>query len=200
MKHKIFAVLFCSLFAAGCAHASSSGKKEAAQTQNQNQPKAWTYSLNENGAFKLPKEFTEVQTADKCKLFVFQPAAFSDVDITVRFKSAPSKKDFGGGILFRYNDPQNYYCVRYNAGINNFRFYKAIKGDRAHFANRTVRLKNKTDWHELRLVARGDTLQAYIDGKLYLTREDVILTKGRVGLWVRGDEPKTQFADFAIRQ
>ena len=46
----------------------------------------------------------------------------------------------------------------------------------------------------------SDLLQAYLDGKLYLTREDVILTRGKVGLWVRGDEPKTQFADLVIRQ
>lgn len=200
MNIKLFIALGCVFFAAGCAATMGTAKKSAAAASVQNEAKVWTFALQEGSQFKLPKGFVEVQTVDHCKLFVYEPKVFSDVDITVKIKATSGKKDFGGGILFRYNDPQNYYCVRYNAGVNNFRFYKSIKGDRARFANRTVRLKDKAGWHELRLVSRGDMLEAYIDGRLYLRREDEILKQGKVGLWVRGEEPKTQFSDLVIRQ
>lgn len=198
MKQTPVVLLLMLFLVAGCAHASLPGKKVAAEAKET--PKVWTFSLQEKNQFQLPKGFTEIYTADQCRLYVFEPKSFSDVDITVKMKARPGKKDYGGGILFRYKDPQNYYCVRYNAGINNFRFYKSIQGDRARFANHTVRLKDKTGWHELRLVSRGDLLEAFIDGKRILYREDEILKEGKVGLWLRGEEPKTVFADLVIRQ
>jgi len=195
MKLRVL-ILLSTLFFFGCAQAGN----HRVPTAMAPKAKVWAFALHQEGELKLPKGFTEIRTRDQCRLYVFEPLVFSDVDITVKLKPNLSKKDYGAGILFRYQDPQNYYCVRYNPGINNFRFYKSIRGDRARFANRTVRLKDKTDWHELRLVSRGDLLQAYMDGKLVLSREDEILKKGKVGLWVRGEEPKTRFTEFVIRQ
>ena len=200
MKPHFLALLTAAVCLSGCWHSSLTNKQTPAKVA-ENKPKALTFSLkDDSGKFSLPKGFKEVRTDDQCRLFVYDLRPFSDVDITVKMKATPGKKDFGGGILFRFNDPNNYYCVRYNPGINNFRFYKSIKGDRARFANRTVRLKDKTAWHELRLITRGDLLEAYIDGKRILFREDELLKAGKVGLWVRGEESKTEFSDLVIRQ
>jgi len=197
MNLKQISLFICLILPLGCSQVRQT---QLAQTNSQQTKiKDWVFPENFNIGKKLPKQFTHIETKDQSQLFVFDAENFSDVVVTTRFKAQLGKGDFGGGILFRYKNPENYYCLRYNAGTNNLRFYKSIGGDRARFANRTVRLKNKTDWHQLKLVTQGDSLNAYIDGKLIFSREDELIKEGKVGLWLRGENPQTEFADLTIQ-
>jgi len=195
---KRISIFICLILPLGCSQVRQNQWGQT--TRPQTEIRDWVFPDSFNMEEKLPKQFTHIVTKDQCQLFVFDSEVFSDVIVTTRFKAQPGKEDFGGGILFRYKDPQNYYCLRYNAGTNSLRFYKSIMGDRARFANRTVRLKNKTDWHQLKLVAEGDKLKAYINGKLIFSREDELIKEGKIGLWLRGKNPKTEFADLTIQQ
>src|SRR5438094_512454 len=40
--------------------------------------------------------------------------SFRDLEITVSFKAVRGKKDQGGGLVWRYADPNNYYIARMN--------------------------------------------------------------------------------------
>lgn len=161
--------------------------------------KEWVFPVAFKKGTPLPKGFVEKETKDGCTLYVFEPKEYGDVTLTTHFKPSYGKKDFGGGLLFRYKNPENYYCLRYNGSANNLKFYKSIRGDRARFANRSFHLKNKEQWHKLKLIARGDLLQAYIDGRLIFSREDELIRSGKIGLWLRGKNPKTEFADLTIQ-
>jgi len=67
--------------------------------------------------------------------------------------------------VFRFNDGK-YYVVRANALEDNFRLYYYDEaesvGDRARQGAGT------RQWHTVRVVALGDHIQAWLDGKLYL--------------------------------
>ena len=54
----------------------------------------------------------------------------TDVEVSVMFKANKGKRDQGGGIVWRYADPNNYYIARMNPLEDNYRLYKVVAGKR----------------------------------------------------------------------
>jgi len=121
---------------------------------------------------------------------------FTDVDVSMKFKPLSGRQDASGGIVFRFNDGK-YYVVRANALEDNFRLYYYDRG-RSQLATARVKAPAPGQWHTVRVVALGDHIQAWLDGKLYLDHHDRRYRSGRVGLWTKADSV-TAFDDLTIR-
>ena len=121
---------------------------------------------------------------------------YSDVDISVRFKPISGSEDASGGIVFRFSDGR-YYVVRANALENNFRLYYYDQG-RYQLATARVQPPALGQWHTLRVVAVGDHIQAYLNGKLLLDHRDTRFRSGQVGLWTKSDSV-TAFDNLEIK-
>ena len=71
--------------------------------------------------------FVLAQTAPgPAKLFnlcVADNTSYKDVEASVAFKAMKGDKDQGGGIVWRYQDANNYYVARMNPLEDNFRVY-----------------------------------------------------------------------------
>ena len=67
-------------------------------------------------------------------LCVADDTSFQNVEASVAFKAVQGKEDQGGGIVWRYQDANNYYVARMNPLEDNFRVYKvvAVEIGRAH--------------------------------------------------------------------
>jgi hypothetical protein len=63
-------------------------------------------------------------------LCVVEDSSFKDGEISVAFKAIRGENDQGGGIVWRYQDANNYYIARMNPLENNYRVYKVVAGDR----------------------------------------------------------------------
>jgi len=135
-------------------------------------------------------------TKNEFNVIVAPAGPYSDVDVSVRFKPMSGKEDASGGIVFRFADGK-YYVVRANALEDNFRFYYYDKR-RVQLATASVKLPALGQWHTLRVVAVGDLMQAYLDGKLLLDHHDSRFKAGQVGLWTKTDSV-TAFDDFEIK-
>jgi len=61
-----------------------------------------------------------------------------------------------------------------------------------------VKVPSLGQWHTVRLVAVGDQIQAWLDGKMLLEHRDSRFKSGRVGLWTKADSV-TAFDDLTIR-
>jgi Domain of Unknown Function (DUF1080) len=121
---------------------------------------------------------------------------YPDVDVSVRFKPISGREDASGGIVFRFTGGR-YYLVRANALENNFRLYAYDRG-RRQLASATVEPPALGQWHTVRVVAVGDRMQGYLDGKLLLDYRDVRFRSGQVGLWTKADSV-TAFDDLTVR-
>ena len=121
---------------------------------------------------------------------------YTDVDVSMKFKPISGREDASGGIVFRFRDGK-YYVVRANALENNFRLYSYDRG-RRQLATASVKTPALGQWHAVRLVAVGDHMQAWLDGKLLLDHRDSRFKSGRVGLWTKADSI-TAFDDLTIR-
>ena len=99
--------------------------------------------------------------------------------------------------MFRALDGANYYIVRANSLEDNFRLYATVAGSRRQIASTKVDPPQIGEWHTLRVVAVGDHIQAYLNGKLLIDHRDSRFQSGHVGLWTKADAV-TQFADFKV--
>ena len=131
-------------------------------------------------------------------LCVVEDANLKDVEVSVAFKAVKGNKDQGGGIVWRYQDANNYYIARMNPLEDNFRVYKVTDGKRStQFQNAEVKVP-AGEWHVLKVKMVGDHIECFLDGKKHLDVKDESITKaGKVGLWTKADA-RTSFNDFKV--
>ncbi len=107
--------------------------------------------------------------------------------------------DQAAGLVFRYQDENNYYVTRANALENNVRLYKVVKGHRQQVATWSGPVKTDL-WHELRVEAESDHFKVYWDGQKALDAHDQTFKDvGKVGLWTKADSV-TEFDDLRVEK
>jgi hypothetical protein len=146
--------------------------------------------------------FALAQTAESpgamFNLCVVEDSKLKDVDLSVAFKAVQGNKDQGGGLVWRYKDPDNYYVTRMNPLEDNLRLYKVVDGKRIQLETKEELKVPVGEWHTLKVTMKGDQIAVYLDGKKYLEAKDSTFTgAGKVGLWTKADA-RTYFDDFKV--
>jgi hypothetical protein len=131
-------------------------------------------------------------------LCVVEDSNYKDVEASVGFKAIKGEDDQGGGIVWRYQDANNYYIARMNPLEDNYRVYKVVNGKRSkEFQDAKVKVK-AGEWHNLKIEMKGDHIRCYLDGKKYLDVKDSTFEKaGKVGLWSKADA-QTHFDNLKV--
>src|SRR5437667_322797 len=102
-------------------------------------------------------------------LCVLDHSKARDVEIRVAFKAVRGKLDQGGGIVWRYQDANNYYIARMNPLEDNFRVYKVVAGKRTQLETTPDNVKVPSgEWHLLKIKQVGDRIECFLDGKKHL--------------------------------
>ncbi len=115
--------------------------------------------------------------------------------VKVQFKPISGKEDQAGGLIWRWQDGDNYYVARANALENNVTIYHTVHGvrtekGRAHFDVATGQ------WHDLCVDFHGPHFTVTFDGQVALTwDDDTFKNAGAVGVWTKADSV-TQFRHF----
>jgi hypothetical protein len=132
-------------------------------------------------------------------LCVADDTSFKDVEVMVAFKAVKGKKDQGGGIVWRYQDANNYYIARMNPLEDNFRVYKVVDGKRVQLETKEDLKVPSGEWHALKIKQVGDRMECFLDGKKYLdTKDDTFTKAGKVGLWTKADA-QSYFDEFRVK-
>jgi hypothetical protein len=120
-------------------------------------------------------------------LCVAKDSTHRDFDLTVSVKAVSGVVDQGGGPVWRYVDPNDYYIARWNPLETNFRVYKVVDGKRTELQSADVE-EPAGEWHMLRIVQSGNHIRGYLNGKLLLdVTDDTFPEAGRIGLWTKAD-------------
>jgi len=138
-------------------------------------------------------------------LCVYDGFVATDVDVSVKYKPVSGVEDQAAGIVWRYQDQNNYYIVRANARENNVVLYKVEKGIRTDLPlvgkGRTYGEKARIpsgEWGTLRVVAQGNRFEVYSNGvRLFEVEDTTFPLAGKVGLWTKADS-LTLFDDFTF--
>lgn len=138
-----------------------------------------------------PSSVFNICVADK-------PTHYKNVALAVSFKAVEGKTDQGGGLVWRYQDANNYYVARFNPLEDNFRLYKVVAGKRIQLAAQEDLKAPAGEWHTMAVTMTGDHINCYLNGKNHLEAKDDTFTKaGQVGLWTKADA-QTYFDDLVV--
>ncbi|MCI0456695.1 MAG: DUF1080 domain-containing protein [Gemmataceae bacterium] len=123
---------------------------------------------------------------------------YQDVEIEVAFKAVSGEIDQGGGVVWRYQDPKNYYIARANPLEENYRVYKVVDGSRKQLGTKENVKMPDGQWHRIKVRHVGDRIECYLDGKKLLDAQDNELRQaGQVGLWTKADA-RTRFDGLRV--
>ena len=123
---------------------------------------------------------------------------FTDGSVAVKCKPVSGYVDRACGLVFRYQDENNYYLTRANALEDNVRFYYVKNGRRIQLANWSGKVTAGV-WHELRVEFQGDHVEVYWDSTKRIDAHDRTFSgPGRVGVWTKADS-YTLFDDLAAQ-
>jgi hypothetical protein len=165
-------------------------------------PKGWTAAQTNKGEGSVWKVVADATAPSKSGFAIAQTAegpgplfnlciaddtSYKDVEISVAFKSVKGRIDQGGGVVWRYQDPNNYYVARFNPLEDNFRVYKVVDGKRIQLATKDLSVKDD-GWHTLTIRMAGEQIECFLDGTRHLEARDGTLGRaGKIGLWTKAD-------------
>jgi hypothetical protein len=139
-------------------------------------------------------------------LAIWGATGIRDGEVSVDFKAVDGAVDQAAGIVWRYQDANNYYIVRANALENNVVLYKVENGIRLSIApkglpSRSYGVKHAVPrgrWNTLKVTFRDNVFTVFLNGERLFDAEDRTFTKaGKTGLWTKADSV-TYFDEFTI--
>jgi hypothetical protein len=145
-------------------------------------------------------------TAGRFPLATWERTTLVNGEVSVAFKAVEGQVDRAAGIVWRYQDPNNYYIVRANALENNVVLYKVENGVRLSLApkglpSRAYGVKHVVpsgQWNTLRVVFQDGLFTVFFNDERLFEVEDLTFRQaGKTGLWTKADS-LTYFADFTV--
>lgn len=123
--------------------------------------------------------------------------SLKDGYIEVKFKPISGNEDQAGGLIWRWQDGDNYYITRANALEDNVTIYHIVKGSRRAFKNINMKVTSN-QWHTLRVDFVGNKFRVTFDGKVVIEAvDDTFKEPGAVGVWTKADSV-TLFDNFSF--
>lgn len=130
-------------------------------------------------------------------LALVKEGAYKDITLSVRARPVSGEVDQGFGLVWRYQNADNYYVTRCNADEDNCTIYHTVAGNRRAFQSKSIKVDKHT-WHTLKVDAVGNHFVVWLDGKKVLdATDDSFKNAGRVGLWTKADSV-IQFDDLTV--
>jgi hypothetical protein len=176
---------------------------EFAHTARVGRPGKWI--VQNEGTNKVLAQTDADSTRSRFPVAVLSDVVTADSDLSVRFKPISGRVDQAAGLVWRYQNQDNYYIVRANALEDNVVLYKVENGRRTDLPvkgeGRTYGKKTEVpagQWSTLRVVAAGRLFEVYFNGaKLYEVEDATFSQPGKVGVWTKADSV-TQFDDLTV--
>lgn len=132
-------------------------------------------------------------------LCIARSTAYRNLEVSTAFKAVGGTNHRGGGLVWRFQDADNYYFVRVDSRQESIRVYKVFEGRRIELQEKRHVTVATDEWHALRVEMREDRIRCYLDKQKYLDVRDATFPgTGKVGVCTLGSA-KTYFDDFKVR-
>ena len=136
-------------------------------------------------------------TDERFPMLIFTGEKFRNFKFTTRFKIVSGVTEQMAGIVFRYQNPSNYYVVRASALGKNVRFYKVVNDVRSDPIGPTLNVTSG-DWHTLGVQCEGNQINISFDDKPVMPAlGDNSFTEGLIGFRTKSDAI-SYFADAVV--
>jgi hypothetical protein len=169
------------------------------QQTGEGEPGRWTVVRDPTAAdgFAIEQMSTD-QHEDRFPLAIYQPLAFENAEITVRFKIV-SGTMLSAGVALSVRNPGSYYAVSASALEQRVDLLLVMNGRIEHLEGSAEANIEVNRWHTLRVKLNDDHFAVVLDEKvLFATYDRTRMKDGRVALWTREDNV-TRFDSIEIR-
>ncbi len=141
----------------------------------------WT---TEAGTWSVVSEGTEVfkQTGTAVSGKVASgDLAWSDYAVQARIKANDFNAASASGIMFRYQDANNYYMFRLHES-GKAQLYRKVGGAPAELLQESAQAVSPHTWYTLKIVANGNTINGYVNGVQKIANvKDSSFSTGKIG-------------------
>lgn len=136
-------------------------------------------------------------TDEHYPILVYTNETFGDFTFTTRIKCVSGVVEQMAGIVFRYQDEQNYYYIRASAKGSTFRFFKMVGGQRSPPIGPEIQIPSGV-WHDLSVECKGNKIRIFFNNQPIIPElTDNSFAFGRIGFWTKSDSV-SHFADARI--
>lgn len=138
---------------------------------------------------------------------IFDKVTARDGDVSVKFKiDQNARRTKAAGLVWRYQDPQNYYLLRFSVNEKSIALFRVQDGQlhpipllvgtpRRYSVSHDLRTGQ---WYVARVVFHGPYIQVFFGNRQLFDVEDHSLNKaGKTGLWTQGPTVAS-FDDFHV--
>ena len=126
-------------------------------------------------------------TDDRFPMLLYTGERFRDFKFTTRFKIVSGATEQIAGVVFRYQNPTNYYVVRASALDRNLRFYKVVNGAILGLIGPDLAVPTNV-WHTLTVQCEGNQIQVWFNDRLAIpVFSDNFFSEGRLGFRTMAD-------------
>jgi hypothetical protein len=161
---------------------------------------AGRWEVVQDGGNKALAQLDKDETSKRYAMAVVKDASFKDLSLSVRGKPVSGEVDQAVGLVWRWQDADNYYVARSNVLEENVRLYRVVKGVRTQIATKENVALKTGEWHTLKVEHRGSKLAVFVgDAKLFEAEDKAIEAAGRVGVWIKADSV-TWFDDLSASE
>ena len=120
-------------------------------------------------------------------ILVYTNETFGDFTFTTRLKCVSGVVEQMAGIVFRYQDEQNYYYVRASAKGSTFRFFKMVDGQRSAPIGPEMPIPAGV-WHDLTVECKGNKIRILFNNQPVIPElTDNSFASGKIGFWTKSD-------------
>jgi hypothetical protein len=135
---------------------------------------------------------------------VFDKVICRDGDLSVKFRIAAGQHGNAAGVVWRYQDENNYYLLRLSTDEESI----VLEHVRNGVAERIPAIVGKRpipgldiktgQWHVVKVIFRGENVRVFFGNRSLFTAQDSgLLNAGKTGLWAKG-ATGVAFDDFRI--
>lgn len=129
-------------------------------------------------------------------LAILDGPRYSNAYVSVRVKFVDGPRS--AGLVWRYQDPENYYLAWLDLAEQRVGLYRFTRGNRIRIRSEDELELDPNAWHTLKIAHEGGAIKTYLGGiKVFDVRDRTFPEPGGVGLWSTGDSVAF-FDDFRI--
>jgi hypothetical protein len=143
-------------------------------------PGSWL--VRKDGANGFLEHSADRRQDDAPAMAVLAGPPVRDVRLTVRLRLVDGDRE--GGLVWRYQNPDNYYVARLDLEDHEVALHRFVRGHRVRLAEQNDLELDPEAWHTLRVAHGGDEIRVYLGGvRVLRVRDRTIQEAGAVGLW-----------------
>jgi len=129
-------------------------------------------------------------------------------EVSVKFKITGGRRAKRAGLVFRYQDPNNYYLLDFSADENRIALYRVQDGVARPIPvlgakPGEIGMQHEiqvNEWYVAKITGQADHLRvSFGNRRLFDAVDDGIMVQGKAGLWTKG-ATTAEFDDFRINR